>query len=78
MIDEENFGQETRPYVMFGLFDLAIYLTLITTVIKGAHHFILIERQETCAVQNQALVNRIASAIFQDEESTQGPGWAIL
>ena len=77
MIEEASFGWTAEPFTIFGVFGLAVFLTLMTILFRGALHLTLIEREEACMLQSQSLVNRLACAIFQDE-SSQGPGWAVL
>ena len=63
--------------VTFSLKDLVIYLGFMTLFFKGAQTFVKIDVEETKSVKSQALVNRLASDLFQDVEE-MGPGIAIF
>ena len=48
-----------------GMFDLALFLAAMTLLVKGISWFTRLWRHEKGVSQSQAIVNRLASGLFE-------------
>ena len=74
----ENYGQtSTDSMQTFELLDLTVFLVGIKAFVCGYIWLNQLQKHETSVSQSQAIVNRLASAVFESKE-TNGPGYALL